>query len=138
MVSCPSNTKECSNYRTTLISYATKVMLKILQDRLQQYLNWELPNVQAGRKKGRGTRYQISNIHWITEKAKKLQKNINLCFIDYAKAFHCVDHNKLWKILQRWEYPTTLPVSWDMCIRVKKQQLGSAMEQLTGSKLGKG
>ena len=70
-------------------------MLKILQDRLQQYLNWELPNVQAGRKKGRGTRYQISNIHWITEKAKKLQKNINLCFIDYAKAFHCVDHNKL-------------------------------------------
>ena len=92
MVSCPSNTKECSNYRTTLISYATKVMLKILQDRLQQYLNWELPNVQAGRKKGRGTRYQISNIHWITEKAKKLQKNINLCFIDYAKAFHCVDH----------------------------------------------
>ena len=95
MVSCPSNTKECSNYRTTLISYATKVMLKILQDRLQQYLNWELPNVQAGCKKGRGTRYQISNIHWITEKAKKLQKNINLCFIDYAKAFHCVDHNKL-------------------------------------------
>ena len=86
------NTKECSNYCTTLISYANKAMLKILQDRLQQYLNQELPNVQAGCRKGRGTRYQISNIHWIIEKARELQKNINFCFTDYAKAFHCVDH----------------------------------------------
>ena len=88
--------KECSNYRTVaLISHASKVMLKILQARLQQYVNHELPDVQAGFRKGRGTRDQISNIHWIMEKAREFQKNIYFCFIDYAKAFDCVDHNKL-------------------------------------------
>ena len=92
------NAKECSNYHTiALISHASKVMLKILQARLQQYMNWELPDVQAGFKKGRGTRDQIANIHWIIKKAREFQKNI---FIDYTKTFNCVDHNKLWKILK--------------------------------------
>ena len=89
------NPKECSNYHTiALISYASKVMLKILQAGLQQYVNCELPDVQAGFRKGRGTRYQIANIHWIIKKAREFQKNIYFCFIDYAKAFDCVDHNK--------------------------------------------
>ena len=92
------NAKECSNYHTiALISHASKVMLKILQASLQQYMNRELPDVQAGFRKGRGTRDQIANIRWIMEKAKEFQKN---CFIDYAKIFDCVDHNQLWKILQ--------------------------------------
>ena len=91
--------KECSNYHTIAhISHASKVMLKILQAKLQQYMNCELPDAQAGFRKGRGTRDQIANIRWIMEKAREFQKNI--CFIDYAKAFDCVDHNKLWKILQ--------------------------------------
>ena len=95
------NAKRCSNYCTiTLISYVGIVMLKTLQDRLQQYVNHELPDVQAGFRKGRGTRDQIANICWITEKAREFQTNIYFCFIDYAKAFHCVDHNKLWKILK--------------------------------------
>ena len=88
------------NARTTAqlhSSHTSKVMLKILQARLQQYLNHELPDVQAGFRKGRGTRDQIANIHWIMEKAKEFQKNIYFCFIDYAKAFDCVDHHKLWK-----------------------------------------
>ena len=95
------NAKECSNYRTiVLISHASKVMLKLLQARLQQYMNHEIPNVQAGFRKARGTRDQTANIHWIIKKAREFQKNIYFCFIDYAKAFHCVGHNKLWKILQ--------------------------------------
>src|SRR5574337_1033054 len=95
------NAKECSNYRTiALISHASKVMLKILQARLQQYVNRELPDVQARFRKGRGTRDQIANIRWIMEKAREFQKNIYFCFIDYAKAFDCVDHNKLWEILK--------------------------------------
>ena len=99
--------KECSNYCTiVLVTHASKGMLKILQARLQQYVNQELPDVQAGFRKGRGTRDQIANICWIMEKAREFQKNIYFCFIDYAKAFDCVDHNKLWKIL-RWEYQTT-------------------------------
>ena len=90
------NAKECSDYRTiTLISNASKVMLKILQARLQQYVNKELPDVQAGFRKGRGTRDQIANICWIIEKAREFQKNIYFWFIDYAKAFDCFDHNKL-------------------------------------------
>ena len=93
------NAKECLNYRTiALISHASKVMLKILQARLQQYLN--LPDVQAGFRKGRGTRDQIANICWIIKKAREFQKNIYFCFTDYAKTFDCVDHNKLWKILK--------------------------------------
>ena len=92
------NPKECSNYCTTvLISHASKVMLKILQARLQQYVNHELPDIQAGFRKVRGTRDQIANIHWIIKKAREFQKNIYFRFIDYAKAFDCVDHNKLWK-----------------------------------------
>ena len=90
-----------------LISHASKVMLKILQANLQQYVNRELPDVQAGFRKGRATRDQIANICQIMEKAREFQKNIYFCFIDYAKAFDCVDHNKLWKILQKWEYQTT-------------------------------
>ena len=95
------NTKECSNYCTiALISHARKVLLKILQARLQLYMNRELPDVQAGFRKGRGTRVQIANIRWIIEKAREFQKNIYFCFIDYAKAFGSVDHNKLWEILE--------------------------------------
>ena len=98
------NAKECSNYCTiALISHASKVMLKFLQLRLQQYLNCELPDVQAGFRKGRGTRDQIANICWIIKKAKVFQKNIYFCFTDYAKAVDCVDHNKLWEILKEME-----------------------------------
>jgi len=101
--------KECSNYHTiALISHASKIMLKFLQSRLQQYMNHELPDVQAGFRKGRGTRYQIANIHWIMEKARECQKNIYFCFIDYAKAFDCVDHNKLRKILKEVGIPDHL------------------------------
>ena len=90
------NAKECSNYhKIAVISHASKVMLKILQARLQQYMNRKLPDVQAGFRKGKGTRDQIANICWIIEKAREFQKNIYFCFIDYAKAFNCVDHNKL-------------------------------------------
>ena len=90
------NAKECSNYRTiALISHASKVMLKILQVRLQQHMNHELPDVQAGFRKSRGTRDQIANICWIMEKAREFQKSIYFCFMDYAKAFDCVDHDKL-------------------------------------------
>ena len=103
------NAKECSNYRTiALISHASKVMLKILQAKLQQYVNHELPYVQTGFRKGRGTRDQIANIHSIIEKARAFQKNIYFCFIDYAKAFDCVDRNKLWKILKVMGIPDHL------------------------------
>ena len=95
------NAKECSNYHTiALIPHASKVMLKILQARLQQYMNCELPDVQTSFRKGRGTRDQIANIRWIIKKAREFQKNIYFCFMDYAKAFDCVDHNKLWKVLK--------------------------------------
>ena len=103
------NSKEGSNYHTiALISHASKVMLKILQATFQQYVNWELPDVQAGFRKCRGTKDQIANIHWIIEKAKEFQKNIYFCFIDYAKAFDCMDHNKLWKLLQEMGIPDHL------------------------------
>ena len=103
-------------------------MLKILQVRLQQYVNHELPDVQAGFRKGRGTRDQIANICWIMEKTREFQKNIYFCFIDYAIAFDCVDHNKLWKILKEiWS------ASWETCMQVRKQQLELDMEQQTGS-----
>ena len=120
-----------------LISHTSKVMLKILQARFQQYVNWELPDVKAVFRKGRGTRDQIASICWIIEKASEFQKNIYFCFIDYAKAFDCVDHNKLWKILQEMDYQTTLPASWEICMQVKKQHLEPDMAQRTGSKLGK-
>ena len=108
-ISKKGNAKKCSNYCTiTLISHASKGMLKILQVRLQQYMNHELPDVQAGFRKGRGTRDQIANISWIIKKARKFQKNIYFCFIDYAKGFNCVDHNKLWKILKEMGIPDYL------------------------------
>ena len=104
-----SNPKGYSNYHTiALISHASKVMLKILQAQLQQYMNCEIPDVQAGFRKGRGSRDQIANIQWIIEKAREFQKNIYFCFIDYAKAFDCVNHNKLWKILQEMGIPDHL------------------------------
>ena len=93
---------------TALMSQASKVMLKILQARLQQYMNRELPDIQASFRKGRGTRDQIANIRWIMEKAREFQKNNLFCFIDYAKAFDCVDHNKLWKILKEMGIPDHL------------------------------
>ena len=101
--------KECSNYRTVaLISHAIKVMLKILLFRLQQYMNCELADVQAGFRKGTGTRDQVANICWIIDKARESQENIYFCFIDYTKAFDCVDHNKLWKILKETGIPDHL------------------------------
>ena len=100
------STKGCANHRTiALLSYASKVMLKILHARLQDYVNQELPCVQAGFKKGRGTRDQIVNIHWIIKKGKEFQKNIYLCFINYVKAFDSVDHDKLWKALREVGIP---------------------------------
>ena len=100
------NAKECSNYHTiALISHASKVMLKILQARLQQYVNREFPDVQARFSKGRGTRDQIANICWIIKKAREFQKNVYFCFIDYVNALDCVDHNKLWKILKEMGIP---------------------------------
>ena len=128
------NAKVCSNYCTVaLISHTNKVMLKIFQARLQQYMNRELPDVQAGFRKGRGTRDQIANIEWIMKKAREYQKNIYFCFVDYAKAFDCVDQNcgKFW---ERWEYQTTWPASWEICMQVSKHQLELDMEQQTGSK----
>ena len=108
-------TKECLNYCTiALISHASKVILKIIQARFQQYMSHELPDVQVGFRKGRGTRYQTANIRWIKKKAKEFQKNIYFCFIDYAKAFDCVGHNKLWKILQDMGIPD-LPSEKSVC-----------------------
>ena len=106
------NAKECSNYHTTaLISHTSKVMLKILQARLQQYVNQELSDVKAGFRKGRGTRDQIANICRIKEKAREFQKNIYFFLIDYTKASDCVDHKNCGKFLKRWEYQITLPAS---------------------------
>ena len=108
-ISKKGNVKECSNYQTTaLISHTSKVILKILQASLQQYMNRELPDVQAGFRKGRGTRDQIANIHWIIEKARDYQENIYFCFIDYVKAFDYADYNKLWKILKEMGIPDHL------------------------------
>ena len=114
------NAKEFSNYCTiALISHASKVMIKILQARLQQYVNWELPDVQVEFRKGRGTRDQIAHIRWIIEKAREFQKNI-FCFIEYAKSFDSVDHNKLWKILQEMGISDHLTYLLPPCMQVKK------------------
>ena len=110
-------------------------MFKILQARLLQYMNHELPDVQAGFRKCRGTRDQIANIHWIIEK-QEFQKNIYFCFIDYVKVFVWITTN-CGTFLKRWEYQTALPTSWEIFIQVRKQQLELDMEQQTGSKLGK-
>ena len=109
-------------------------MLKILQACLQQYMNRERLDVQDGFRKDRGTRDQIVIIYWIIEKAKEFQKNIYLCFIDYAKAFDCVDHTNCGKFWKRWEYQTTWPASWEICMQVRKQQLELDVEQQAGSK----
>jgi len=112
------NAKECSNYRTiALISHANKVMLKIFHARLQQYMNREFPDVQAGFRQSRGIRDQTANIHWIIKKSKRIPENIYFCFIDYAKDFDCVDHNKLWKTLQAMGIPDhlTLPPEKYVC-----------------------
>ena len=127
------NAKECSNCHTiALISHARKVMLEILQARLQSYVYREFPDVQACFRKGRRTRDQIANICWIIKKAREFQKNIYFWFIDYAKAFVWITANcgKFWK---RWEYQTTWPASWETCMEVTKQQLELDMEQQTGS-----
>ena len=97
-------------------------------------MNGELPDVQAGFRKGKGTRDQVANIRWIMEKAREFQKNIYFCFIDYAKAFDCEDHKKLWKILREMGIPDHLPCPWEICMQVRKQQLEVDMEQQTGSK----
>ena len=107
-----------------------------LQARLQQYVNWELPDVWAGFRKGRGTRDQIANICWIIEKVREFQKNIYFCFINYAKAFDCWSQ-QTGKFFKRWDYHTILPISWETWMQVKKQQLELDMKHLTGSKLGK-
>ena len=121
--------QECSNYHIiALISHASKVMLKILQARLQQYVNCKLPDVQAGFRKGRGTRDQIASICCSIEKAREFQRNIYFCFIDYAKAFDCVSN--CGKFFKRWECQFTLPASWEICMQVKKQQLELDMEHL--------
>ena len=127
-------------------------MLKILQARLQQYVNWELPDVQARFRKGRGTRGQIANIHWSIEKVKEFQKNIYFCFIDYAKAFDCIQFSsvqslshvyslrrsqQLWKVLKEIGISDYLPASYKTCMQVKKQQLELDLEQWTDSELGK-
>ena len=133
------NAKECSNYHIiALMSHASKVMLKILQARLQQYVNWELPDVQAGFRKGMGTRDQIANNHWIIKKAREFQKSIYFCFINYAKAFDCVDHSKLWKILNEMGIPDYLTCLWESCRQVRKQQLELDMEQQIGKGVHQG
>ena len=129
------NAKECSNYCTTaLISHASQVMLKILQARLQQYVNCEHPDVQAGFRKGRGTRDQIANICWIIKKKRKFQRNIYFCLLSMPTpltVWITINCGKFWK---KWEYQTTWPSSWETCMQVRKQQLELDMEQQIGSK----
>ena len=123
-----------TNYCTiAVISHTSKAMLKILQARLQKYVNHEFPEVQAGFRKGRRTRDQTDNICWIIEKAKEFQENTYLCFIDCVKDFVWITTN-CGKFFKRWEYQTTWPASWEICMQVRKQQLELDMEQPTGSK----
>ena len=131
--------KECSNYRTiALISHASKVMLKIHQARLQQYMNHELPDVQAGFRKGRGTRDQTANICWIIEKAREFQKKTSIsALLTMPKPLTVWITTNCGKFWNRWEYQTTWPASRDTCMQVRKQQLELDMEQQTGSKQGK-
>ena len=123
-----------SSHTIALISHASKVMLEILQARLQQYKNHEIPDIQAGFRRGRGTR-DLANIRWIIEKAREFQKNIYFWFIDYTNAFDCVvQHTNCGKFFKRWEYQTTWSASWEICMQVRKQQSELDMEQQTGSK----
>ena len=132
---CQRMFKHCT---IELISHVSKIMLKVIQATLQQYVNHELPVVQAGFKKGRGTRDQIASIHWIIEKARGFQKNIYVCFIDYIKALTVWITTNCGKFFKRWEYQTTWPASWEIWMQVKKQEVRLDMEQQTGSKLWKG
>ena len=133
------NAKECSNYCTiAFISHARKLMLKILQARLQQYVNYELPDIQAGFRKGRGTRVQITNIHWVIEKAREFQKRIYFYFIDYAKAFDCVDDNKLWKILKEMGIPDHLTCLLRNHITGQETTVRTGHGKTDWLKLGKG
>ena len=133
-----SNPKECPKYCTiALISHASKILLKILQARPQQHMNCELPDIQAGFRKGRGTRYQIVNIHWIIKKAREFKKNIYFCFIDYVKALDCLDQTKLWKTLQEMGIPDHLT-----CLLRNRYACQEAIVRIgpgtqTGSKSGK-
>ena len=125
------NVKECSHYLTiTLISHSSKVRLKISQARLQQYMNHEIPDVQAGFRKGRGTRNQFANIRWIIKKAREFQKKHRLLFYWLCQSFWMLDHHKLWKILQEMEYQT----SWEIYMQVNKPQLELDMQQQSVSK----
>ena len=133
-----SNAKECPNYHTiALFSHASKVIHKILQARLQQYMNHEIPHVQAGFGKGRGTRDQIANILWIMEKAREFQKKKFICALLTMLKLLIIRITKTAKFRKRWEYQTTWPASWEICMQVRKQQLELDMQQQTGSKLGK-
>ena len=128
------NAKECSNYYSiAFISYASKMMLKIVQARFQQYMNCEIPDVQAGFRKGRGTRDQIANICWIIEKARDFQKNIYFCFIDCPNSFDCVDQNKLWKILKEMGIADRLTCLLRILYAGKEATVRTDMEQQTGS-----
>ena len=118
--------KKCSNYCTiALFSHASKLLLKILQASLQQYMNCEPPDVQTGFRKGRGPRDQIANFRWIIDKAREFQKNMYFCFIDYAKAFDCVDHSKLWKILQEMGNKSQV-----MCILCQRERPNKIYKQV--------
>ena len=129
------NAKECSDYCTVaLISHASKVMLKILQARLQQYLNCELPDVQAGFRKGGGTRDQITSISWIIKKASKFQKTFISALLTMPKTLSVWITTNCGEFLKRWENQTTWPASWEICMQVRKQQLELDMKQQTGSK----
>ena len=129
------NAKECSNYRTiALISHASKVMLKILQARLQRYMNCELPDVQAGFRKGRGTKDQIANIHWIMEKQESSRKTSISALLTMPKPLTLWVTINCGKFFKRWEYQTTWPASWEIFMHIRKKQLELDMEQQTGSK----
>ena len=130
------NAKECSNYCTiALVSHASKVMLKILQSRFQQYVNHEVPDVQAGFRKGRGTRDQIANIPWIIEKAREFQKKTSICtLLTMPKPLTVWISINCGKLLKRWAYHTTWPASWEICMQFRKQQLELDMGHQTGSK----
>ena len=128
--------KECSNYPTiALIPDVSKIMLKILQVRLEKYVNRELPDIQAGFRKGRGTRDQIANICWIIEKVREFQKNIYFCFIDYIRAVECADHNKLWKILKEMRIPDHLTCLLRNLHAGQETTVRTRHEQHTGSRL---
>ena len=134
-----SNAKEGSNYHTiAFISHTGKTMPQILQARLQQYMNHELPDVQSGFRKGKGTRNQNANIHSIMEKARECQNNIYFCFTDYAKAFDCVDHNKLWKILKEMEIPDHLTCLLRNLYAGQEATVGTGHGTMDWFKIGKG